>query len=79
MRDSDKGFSNWIASNHPLTKENWVKLFKKTFKFTGNEITGEFLMSIGYLPGSHNNGCPVSKTIKALKPAWQSQINCFYK
>ena len=31
-----------------------MKLFKKTFKFTGGEIVGEFLMSIGYLPGAHD-------------------------
>jgi DNA-3-methyladenine glycosylase I len=79
MRDSDNGFSNWIAANHPLQKTDWVKLFKKKFKFTGFEITGEFLISIGYLPGSHHEKCPVSKTINALKPAWQEQIKGFYK
>ena len=29
--------------------EKWVKLFKKTFRFTGGEIVNEFLMSTGYL------------------------------
>ena len=37
----------------PRSKDEWVKLFKKTFRFTGGEIVGEFLMSIGYLPGAH--------------------------
>lgn len=78
MRNSDNGFSNWIAKNHPLQKTDWVKLFKKTFKFTGGEITGEFLMSIGYLPGSHDKNCPVSNKIKTLKPAWFDQPNDFY-
>jgi len=42
-------FSNWLDHHHPMTRENWVKLFKKEFKFTGGEITNEFLMSTGYL------------------------------
>ena len=47
-------FGAWLDHNHPLSKSEWVKLFKKTFKFTGGEITGEFLMSTGYLPGAHD-------------------------
>jgi hypothetical protein len=31
-----------LAYHHPKSKEEWVKLFKKTFKFTGGEIVGEF-------------------------------------
>jgi len=56
-------FKNWIDHHHPLTKEEWVKLFKKTFRFTGGEIVNEFLMSTGYLPGAHAEGCPVFKKI----------------
>ncbi len=70
LRDSHGGFAAWIAAQHPLTKDDWVKLFKKTFKFTGGEITGEFLMSIGYLPGAHRPDCPVGAKIAALGPAW---------
>jgi len=69
QRERDS-FAAWIAANHPLTKPDWVKLFKKTFVFTGGEIVGEFLMSIGYLPGAHHAGCPVHKKIAKLKPAW---------
>jgi DNA-3-methyladenine glycosylase I len=47
-----------------------VKLFKKTFRFTGGEIVGEFLMSIGYLPGAHAENCPVYRTILKRRPAW---------
>jgi DNA-3-methyladenine glycosylase I len=38
--------------NHESSKkkEEWVKLFKKQFKFTGGEIANEFLMSSGFLP-----------------------------
>lgn len=70
IRKSHKSFAAWIAAHHPLTKPEWVKLFRKTFKFTGGEIVGEFLMSIGYLPNAHHAGCPVYKTILREKPAW---------
>jgi DNA-3-methyladenine glycosylase I len=59
-------FKNWIEANHPLTKSEWIRLFKKTFKFTGGEIVNEFLMSTGYLPGAHDTDCPIyEKTIMA--------------
>ncbi len=70
LRDSHGGFAAWIEAQHPLPKADWVKLFKKTFKFTGGEITGEFLMSIGYLAGAHRPDCPVGAKIAALGPAW---------
>ena len=54
------------------TKLQWVKLFKQTFRFTGGEITGEFLMSTGHLPGAHHEVCPVYKQIAALNPPWMS-------
>lgn len=63
-------FKNWIDRQHPLTKAEWVKVFKKTFRFTGGEIVNEFLQSTGYLPGAHDEDCVIyKKTIKA-KPAW---------
>jgi DNA-3-methyladenine glycosylase I len=54
-------FKNWIDTNHPKSKEEWVKLFKKTFKFTGGEIVNEFLMSAGYLAGAHVSSCSIYK------------------
>lgn len=57
-------FKGWIEAHHPLNKEQWVKLFKKTFKFTGGEIVNEFLMSTGYLPGAHDADCPIYQTIQ---------------
>ena len=72
MRESHGGLAAWVAAHHPLGKADWVKLFKKTFKFTGGEITGEFLMSIGYLPGAHHEKCPVYKKLKKLTPSWMS-------
>jgi DNA-3-methyladenine glycosylase I len=53
-------FKDWLAAHHPQSKEEWVRLFKKTFVFTGGEITGSFLMSIGLLPGAHDANCPLS-------------------
>jgi DNA-3-methyladenine glycosylase I len=70
MRESHGGFAGWLKAHHPLTKDEWVKLFKKTFKFTGGEITGEFLMSTGYLPGAHGEACPVFGRIATAGPAW---------
>jgi len=70
LRDSHGGFARWIEAHHPLPKAEWVKLFKRTFRFTGGEIVGEFLMSIGYLPGAHRDDCPVAQRLRALKPAW---------
>jgi len=66
-------FKKWIDDHHPLTKEEWVKLFKKTFRFTGGEIVNEFLMSTGYLPGAHIPECPIYKKILKEKPAWQKK------
>ncbi|MBI3420397.1 MAG: DNA-3-methyladenine glycosylase I [Proteobacteria bacterium] len=64
MRKSHGGLAGFVATHHPLPKKEWVKLFKKHFLFTGGEIVGEFLMSIGYLPGSHAPHCPVYKRLK---------------
>lgn len=63
-------FEKWLEHHHPKTKEEWVKLFKKTFRFTGGEIVNEFLMSIGYLWGAHTDTCPVHKQILKTKPMW---------
>jgi DNA-3-methyladenine glycosylase I len=49
-----------------------VKLFRQTFKFTGGEIVGEFLMSTGYLPGAHREDCPVYAEIARLSPPWMT-------
>jgi len=66
-------FKNWLDAHHPKTREEWVKLFKKTFKFTGGEITNEFLLSAGYLKGSHYPGCPVYEKVLAANPKWNEK------
>jgi DNA-3-methyladenine glycosylase I len=63
-------FQQWLALHHPKSKEDWVKIFKKTFRFTGGEIVNEFLMSIGYLQGAHHEKCLVYSTVLKAKPMW---------
>ncbi|HAX90681.1 MAG TPA: DNA-3-methyladenine glycosylase [Rhodospirillaceae bacterium] len=67
IRKSHGGFAKWLDSHHPQPKEAWVKLFKKTFKFTGGEIVGEFLMSLGYLEGAHKPECMIYRRIQEIK------------
>ncbi len=70
LRGSHGGFAAWLDANHPRDKAAWIKLFKGTFRFTGGEIVGEFLMSLGYLPGAHAQNCPVAERIARLSPPW---------
>ena len=63
-------FENWLEYHHPKTLQEWMKLFKKTFKFTGGEIVNEFLMSIGYLPGAHSKNCDIYQKILKENPMW---------
>jgi DNA-3-methyladenine glycosylase I len=69
LRKTHGSFAHWLDAHHPREKNDWVKLFKKTFVFTGGEITGSFLLSTGYLPGAHEPSCPVhARTLKARAP-----------
>ena len=70
LRDSHGSFAGWLDAHHPLPKPEWVKLFKRTFRFTGGEIVGEFLLSTGYLPGAHTEQCPVFKRVRTALPPW---------
>lgn len=63
-------FMNWLDMNSKNNREEWTKLFKQTFKFTGGEIVNEFLMSTGYLSGAHHAQCPVYHHILTLSPKW---------
>jgi DNA-3-methyladenine glycosylase I len=66
-------FKNWLDHHHPKKKEEWVKLFKENFRFTGGEIVNEFLLSTGYLEGAHIPGCPIYKKVLKSKPAWMKK------
>ncbi len=70
LRCEHGSFAGWLDRHHPLSKPEWVKLFKQTFMFTGGEITGEFLLSTGYLPGAHEESCPVFRKIVQMRPPW---------
>ncbi|MDR0183078.1 DNA-3-methyladenine glycosylase I [Lysobacter arvi] len=84
LRASHGGFASWLDAHlldeggQRRDKAGWIKLFKKTFRFTGGEITNEFLMSLGYLPGAHRDDCPAQKRILKLKPpldpAWRRKL-----
>ncbi len=71
LAESAGSFAAWLDAHHPLPKEGWVKLFRENFRFTGGEIVGEFLMSLGYLPGAHVASCPVQAQILRLDPPWR--------
>lgn len=58
-------FKNWLDQHHPKSLVEWIKLFKKTFKFVGGEIVNEFLMSTGYLPGAHTEDCEIFEKVKS--------------
>ncbi len=79
LRDSHGGFANWIATHHPLNRDDWTKLFRQTFKFMGGEIVNEFMMCIGYLPGSHHQDCPAYKRIAKVNPPWMQADPKIYK
>ncbi|MEA5406046.1 DNA-3-methyladenine glycosylase I [Arcicella sp. DC2W] len=67
-------FKQWLNFHHPKTKEEWIKLFKKTFKFTGGEIVNEFLMSTGYLLGAHDENCIIHQEILKTQPMWLKTV-----
>ncbi len=74
LRDTHGGFAQWLDAHareggKPRDKASWVKLFKRTFRFTGGEITGEFLMSLDYLPGAHRADCPAFESIAEARKA----------
>jgi DNA-3-methyladenine glycosylase I len=69
IREEYGSFRKWLDTHAESNKtlEQWTKLFKKTFRFTGGEIVNEFLMSTGYLPGAHSPDCPAYKRIELIK------------
>ena len=79
FQESRGSFADWLdvhqfieegGQRRPRNRKEWVKLFKKHFRFTGGEITNEFLLSTGYLPGAHDSDCPVFARIAEQNPPW---------
>jgi DNA-3-methyladenine glycosylase I len=70
LRSEFGSFKGWLDAHHPLSLDEWTKLFKKTFVFTVGEIVRELLVSTGYLPNAHDHDCPVYWQIARLQPPW---------
>ncbi len=66
IRRTHKNLAGWLAAHHPRSKAEWVKLFRATFVFMGEEIVNEFLMGINLLPGAHRKDCPIYKQIQKV-------------
>jgi len=71
LRDAFGGFAGFLDAHHPRPKADWIKLLKRRFAHVGGEIAGEFLMSLGYLPGAHRPDCPVYAQTLAADPPWR--------
>ena len=71
LRKEHGSFCAWLDKNADSHRsiEDWTRLFRKTFRFTGGEIVNEFLMSTGYLPGAHDADCPVTERIRKAREA----------
>ena len=70
LQKSHGSFGAWLDAQHPLSVEDWIKRFKKNFKFMGKETTKEFLMASGYIKGAHDDDCPIQSLIIEQKPKW---------
>jgi len=81
LRAEAGGFAAWLAAQHPLRKPDWVKRLKTRFRFMGGEIAGEFLMSVGYLPGAHRADCPAHKALlrRRPRPPWLALGEGWYR
>ena len=63
IQEQHHSFFEWIEEKGEITLEEWIKVFKKSFKFVGKEIVKEFLMGIGCIEGAHEPTCPVYKKL----------------
>ena len=74
LQEEFGSFKAWLDEHHPKTKTEWVRLFAKTFRFTGGEIVNEFLMSTGYLEGAHVPDCFLYEKVLATNPPWANNL-----
>jgi DNA-3-methyladenine glycosylase I len=70
IREAYGSFGKWLDAHHPRSRKAWQRLFKETFVFTGGEIVGSFLLSIGYVRGAHVPSCPVFGRVATKRPRW---------
>lgn len=74
LRRNHGSFAAWLAAQHPRDKAGWLAVMRAEFVFMGGEVVGEFLMSIGYLPGAHRPECPVQAVVAAQNPPWMLAV-----
>ena len=73
IQNKNGSFKLWLDKSVGLSLKEWTKLFKTEFKFTGEKIVEEFLMSTSYLKGAHTEDCPIYNKIKNNKPKWETK------
>jgi DNA-3-methyladenine glycosylase I len=78
LRAGHGGFAAFLDAQHPLGRADWVRVLKRHFRHVGGEIAGEFLMSLGYLPGAHRPDCPVHARVLAADPPWRQVPDGFF-
>lgn len=71
LRQSHGSFALWLEAHHPRSPEAWAQLFRRTFRFSGGQIVGKFLISIECLPGSARSGLPGLLRILERSPPWR--------
>jgi len=76
LQKAHGSFGAWLESQAAATKtrEEWTRLFRRTFRFTGGEIVNEFLLSIGYLPGAHDRSCAIYPKALRERPWWSRRV-----
>lgn len=57
LQDEFGSFREWINAKKGLNLDEWVREFKKRFKFVGKESVNELLMGLNILPGAHDKEC----------------------
>lgn len=70
LQEQHGSFEGWLNHHYRLSRDEWVKLFKNHFVFTGGEIVNEFLMSTGHLEGAHDPDCYIYSRILKQEPMW---------
>ncbi len=70
LRKTHGSFARWLDAHHPSSLEEWTRIFRETFRFTGGEIVREFLLSTGYLAGAHHRRCPIFARVARRNPPW---------
>jgi DNA-3-methyladenine glycosylase I len=63
IQQKHDSFFEWIEEKGEITLDEWIKVFKKSFKFVGKEIVKEFLMSTGFIEGAHEPTCLMYKNL----------------